>query len=246
MPGDGEVRESGDPAPRSNAFRLSVIVPALNEANRISGCLQGLAPLRARGAEVIVVDGGSTDGTPERAQPFCERVLRTARGRAQQMNAGAREATGTGLLFLHADTTLPPDADLLIEQALAARSLGWGHFDVALSGSHPLLRTVEAMMNWRSRITGIATGDQAMFMTRDAFEAAGAFPDIALMEDVRMSARLRTMSRPLCLGARVRASSRRWERDGIVSTILLMWRLRLAHFLGADPEKLAKRYYREV
>lgn len=246
MPGGGEGRGRSVAPPGSTPFRLSVIIPALNEAGRILICLEALAPLRARGAEVIVVDGGSMDATAQLAQPLCDRVLKSAPGRARQMNAGAREATGSMLLFLHADTLLPSDADLLIKQGLEKGALCWGRFDVALSGPHPLLRMVEAMMNSRSRITGIATGDQAMFMTRDAFETVGMFPAIALMEDVEMSARLRKISRPLCLRARVRASARRWERDGIVSTILLMWRLRLAHFLGADPEKLAKRYYREV
>lgn len=245
MPGV-EIRGRAAALPGDKPFRLSVIIPALNEASRILACLEALAPLRARGAEVIVVDGGSTDGTAQLAQPLCDRVLESEPGRARQMNAGARAATGSVLLFLHADTLLPPGADLLIKQGLAERALCWGRFDVVLSGPHPLLRTVESMMNSRSRITGIATGDQAMFMTRNAFEAAGEFPAIALMEDVEMSARLRKMGRPLCLRARVRASARRWERNGIVATILLMWRLRLAHFLGADPEELAKRYYREI
>ena len=246
MHGSGEGRESGDPLPHSNAFRLSVIVPVLNEASRISGCLQALAPLRTRGAEVIVADGGSTDGTAAVAKTLCDRVLRSATGRARQMNAGAREARGSALLFLHADASLPHDADVLIGRALQTRERCWGRFDIALSGRHPLLRVVEATMNLRSRLTGIATGDQAIFVTRAAFDAAGGFPDIALMEDVELSARLRTVSRPYCLRERVRASSRRWERDGILPTILLMWRLRLAHFLGADPQELARRYYREV
>jgi rSAM/selenodomain-associated transferase 2 len=246
MPGGREGRESGDSLPQSSAFRLSVIVPVLNEARRIGGCLQALAPLRARGAEVIVADGGSTDDTAALAQPLCDRVLRSASGRARQMNAGAREARGSVLLFLHADVTLPADADLMIEQALPASGRSWGRFDIALSGRHPLLRIVEASMNLRSWVTGIATGDQAIFVKRAAFDAAGGFPDLALMEDVELSARLRQVSRPLCLRARVHASSRRWERDGILATILLMWRLRLAHFRGVDPQELAKRYYREV
>jgi rSAM/selenodomain-associated transferase 2 len=162
------------------------------------------------------------------------------------MNAGAQEASGSALLFLHSDTDLPAAADLLIAKALAGGRHVWGRFDVVLSGRHPLLRLVESMMNLRSRVTGICTGDQALFVTRAAFDGVGGFPEIALMEDVQMSTRLKRFGPPCCLRARVRASSRRWERDGIASTILLMWRLRLAYFLGSDPDRLARRYYREV
>jgi rSAM/selenodomain-associated transferase 2 len=199
-----------------------------------------LAPLRARGAEVIVVDGGSQDGTPELAQPHCDRVIAAPRGRATQMNAGAAATRGDVLLFLHADTRLPADADVMILSGLQRSGRCWGRFDVSIDGRHPLLPVVAAMMNLRSRITGICTGDQALFMTRAAF--AGGFPDIPLMEDIALSKRLKRVSRPLCLAARVTTSGRRWETRGVVRTILLMWRLRLAYFFGASPDALARRY----
>src|SRR6185437_1645118 len=219
---------------------LSIVMPALNEASGIAAALEALAPLRGRGGEVIVVDGGSRDGTPERAAPLADRVLAAPRGRAAQMNAGAAAARGDILLFLHADTRLPDDADILIREALARSPRVWGRFDVRFAGN--ALPLVAAAMNLRSRATGIATGDQAMFVTREAFGRAGGFPDIALMEDVALSARLKRLSRPLCLAARVTTSPRRWQAHGIVRTVLLMWRLRLAFFLGADPQRLARAY----
>ena len=219
---------------------LSIVMPALNEAAHIAAALEALAPLRRRGAEVIVVDGGSRDGTPERAAPLADRVLAAPCGRAAQMNVGAAAAHGDVLLFLHADTRLPDDADILIRDALARSPRVWGRFDVRFAGN--ALRLVAAAMNLRSRATGIATGDQAMFVTREAFARAGGFPDIALMEDVALSARLKRLSRPLCLAARVTTSPRRWQAHGIVRTVLLMWRLRLAFFLGADPQRLARAY----
>jgi len=219
---------------------LSIVMPVLNEAAGIAAALEALAPLRARGAEIIVVDGGSSDGTPEAAAPLADRVLTAPRGRAAQMNAGAAAAHGDVLLFLHADTRLPEDADILIRDALARSTKVWGRFDVRFTdGALPL---VAAMMNLRSRATGIATGDQAMFVTCDAFVRAGGFPAIALMEDVALSARLKRLSRPLCLAARVETSPRRWQTNGALRTILLMWRLRLAFFLGADPRRLARAY----
>lgn len=233
-----------DDARREGNARLSIVVPVLNEAATLAESLAHLQPLRVRGAEVIVVDGGSHDGCLDAARPFADTVLASPRGRALQMNAGARAATGAVLLFLHADTRLPPDADLTIRAALAHSARVWGRFDIRLSGERPLLRVVEFFMNLRSRLTGIATGDQAIFVTRAAFDRAGGFPALALMEDVALSARLKHASRPLCLRARVVASSRKWQREGALRTIWLMWRLRLAFFLGADPSDLARRYYR--
>lgn len=223
---------------------LSVIVPCLNEAEGISDALAALAPLRARGAEVIVVDGGSSDGTVERAAPLADRVISAPRGRASQMNAGAARARGEIMLFLHADTLLPESADALIVDGLKRSRRGWGRFDVVISGSDPLLRVVARLMNVRSRLTGIATGDQAIFVTRSLFTAAGGYPEIALMEDIALSKRLKRFGRPLCLRHRLVASGRRWEKHGVVRTIVLMWRLRLAFWLGADPVKLAVRYDR--
>jgi rSAM/selenodomain-associated transferase 2 len=222
--------------------QLSIIVPVLNEAGHIVVALQALAPLRARGAEIVVVDGGSSDETVALAAPLADRVLVSARGRATQMNAGAAIARGDVLLFLHADTRLPAGADRLILEGLAQSLRAWGRFDVTIEGRHPLFPIIAWFMNARSRLTGISTGDQAMFVTRDAYAAAGGFPEIALMEDITLARNLKRVSRPLCLRARVTTSGRRWEARGVLRTIFLMWRLRLAYFFGADPQELARRY----
>ncbi len=220
------------------------MVPALDEAGTLECTLGALVPLRGAGHEVIVVDGGSADGTPERAVPLADRVLTAPRGRALQMNAGAHAAAGDVLLFLHADTRLPEDAAYRVDEALEQHR-SWGRFDVRLSGPAWPLRVVERAMNLRSCLTGVATGDQAIFVRRDVFEAVGGFPRIPLMEDVALSRLLkRQAGRPACVRSPVVTSSRRWERDGVLRTILLMWRLRLAYFLGADPACLAARYGR--
>ena len=221
---------------------VSIVVPVLNEARAIEARLTALAPLRRRGAELIVVDGGSVDGTPARAGPLADRVLTAPRGRAAQMNAGAAAAQGDILLFLHADTQLPVGAFAAIVEALASRARAWGRFDVRIDGRHPLLPVVAALMNLRSRMTGIATGDQAMFVRAATFCEVGGFPDIALMEDIALSGRLKRISAPLCLRLRVTTSGRRWDSKGFWRTVLLMWRLRLAYFLGAAPDALARRY----
>ena len=228
----------------SLSMRLSIIVPALNEAAQIAATLQPLQALRARGHDVIVVDGGSDDGTAQCAQPLCDRVLNAPRGRARQMNAGARAATGEVLWFLHADTQVSAAAADALLATLARPGCVWGRFDVRLSGSHPLLRIVERMMNARSRITGIATGDQGIFVRRDVFERIGAFPDIPLMEDVALSRRLKAYAAPACIRRYLVTSSRRWEQRGVLRTIMLMWRLRFAYWLGASPERLAALYQR--
>jgi rSAM/selenodomain-associated transferase 2 len=222
--------------------QLSIIMPVLDEAAVIASALAALAPCRARGAEVIVVDGGCRDATAEAARPLADRVITAPRGRGSQMSAGAAGAHGDVLLFLHADTRLPPEADRLAVDALERSGRAWGRFDVTIAGRSPLLRVVAAMMNLRSRATGIATGDQAMFATRAAFAQAGGFPDIPLMEDIVLSRRLKAVSPPACLHARVTTSGRRWDRDGVARTILKMWRLRLAFFLGAEPAHLARHY----
>ena len=221
---------------------ISVIVPVLDEAGGIGQSLQPLQVLRGHGIEIIVVDGGSRDGTRDAAAPLCDRILDAPRGRARQMNAGAGAAGGRVLLFLHADTRLPSGWSGMVRDALEGGSREWGRFDVRLDGAHPMLRIVERAMNLRSRLSGIATGDQAIFATRAAFRAAGGFPDVALMEDVALSRALRARSRPACLRPAVVTSSRRWERHGIVRTIVLMWRLRLEYAFGADPERLARLY----
>lgn len=221
---------------------LSVVVPCLNEAEAIVTTLDALAPLRARGAEVIVVDGGSSDATAALAQARADRVVRTARGRALQMNAGVRHARGDVLLFLHADTRLPANADSLIREGLARSGRSWGRFDVTIRGRHLMLPVIAAAMNARSRLTGVATGDQALFVTRALFEKVGGYPAIALMEDLALSAALKREGAPLCISQRASTSGRRWEKHGVLRTIVLMWRLRLAYALGADPDELALRY----
>jgi rSAM/selenodomain-associated transferase 2 len=220
--------------------RLTIVVPVLNEAAIIVAALRALAPLRARGAEVIVADGGSRDGTAKLAEPFADRIITVRRGRGAPMNAGAALGTGDALLFLHADTALPENADRLIDAALAGRA--WGRFDLRIAGRHPLLAVVARMINWRSRLTGVATGDQAIFVSRKAFEAVGGFPDLPLMEDIALSRRLKCLCRPFCIATPAITSGRRWEQNGVVRTILLMWRLRLSYYLGIEPALLAKLY----
>jgi rSAM/selenodomain-associated transferase 2 len=222
--------------------RLTIVLPVLDEAAIIVGALQALAPLRRRGAEVIVADGGSSDGTANLAQPLADRVIAAPRGRGAPMNAGAAVGTGEMLLFLHADTALPENADRSIARALARRA--WGRFDLRIAGQHPLLSIVARMINWRSRLTGVATGDQAIFVTREAFYAVGGFPDLPLMEDIAISRRLKRLCRPVCIATPVVTSGRRWEYHGVLRTIVLMWRLRLAYYFGAEPARLAMRYGR--
>lgn len=221
-----------------------MVLPVLEEAAGIRPALAALQPLRERGHEVLVVDGGSRDATVALARPLADAVLQAPPGRALQMNAGAAAARGEVLLFLHADTLLPRDAAARVLAALAPGGALWGRFDVRLSGAHPAFRVIERAMNLRSRLTGIATGDQALFVRREVFERVGGFPAIALMEDIALSGRLRRLGRPACLRPPVVTSSRRWERQGIARTVWLMWRLRLGYFLGADPAGLARRYGR--
>lgn len=223
-------------------MRLSIVIPVLDEADCLPELLARLVPLRACGTEIVVVDGGSRDGSAEIAARAGIIVVHGPRGRARQMNAGAARARGDVLLFLHADTALPPCADQRVIAALGERRRPWGRFDVRIEGRPWMLRVVAAMMNLRSRMTGIATGDQAIFVTREAFEAVGGFADLPLMEDIELSRRLKTLSRPICLRSRVRTSGRRWEQNGVWRTILLMWRLRWAWWRGAPAEALARLY----
>ena len=222
-------------------MKLSIVIPTLEEAGSIEATLAAAARARAAGAEIVVADGGSRDATRRIAATLADRVIEAPRGRASQMNAGARAATGDALLFLHADTLLPATAHEAIAQALAG-GREWGRFDVAIAGADPLLPLVARFMNARSRWSGVATGDQALFATRAAFAAVGGFPEIPLMEDIALSKALRRRSAPACLRERVVTSGRRWERGGTVRTVLLMWWLRLAYALGADPRALARRY----
>lgn len=217
-------------------------MPVLHEAPGIERALLALQPLRGRGHEVIVVDGGSGDDTVDRARGLCDRLLVSGPGRGRQMAMGARHAVGDALIFLHGDTELPPDGDLLIAGALAGGAT-WGRFDVCLSGCGRGLRLVERAMNLRSRLTGIATGDQAVFVRRDVLEAVGGVPEQPLMEDIELSRRLLRVGQPACLRDTVWTSSRRWEEGGVVRTILTMWALRAAYWLGVPARRLAVIYY---
>lgn len=223
-------------------MKLSIIVPILNEAYELPDLLAHLAPQARHGTETIFVDGGSRDGSAEIAERAGFSLVRTEAGRARQMNAAAALATGDILLFLHADTRLPPDAATAITRALTTSRHVWGRFDVTIKGRPFMLRIVSCLMNLRSRLTGIATGDQAIFMTRQAFDTIGGFPDQALMEDIEISKRLLKITRPACIARRVLTSGRRWETRGIWRTIVLMWRLRWGYWRGVPVEQLAKAY----
>jgi rSAM/selenodomain-associated transferase 2 len=220
---------------------LSIVLPALDEAAGIEATLQALEPLRARGVEIVLADGGSGDGTPALAAPWVDAVLQAPRGRALQMNAGAAAARGAVLLFLHADTRLPALADLQVLRAVAGGAR-WGRFDVRIEGRPAMLRVVATLMNLRSRLSGIATGDQAIFVTREAFDRVGGFPVQPLMEDIELSRRLKRLSRPACLRERASTSGRRWEQRGVWRTIFLMWRLRWRYWRGDSPSRLAQAY----
>ncbi|MFK5970667.1 MAG: TIGR04283 family arsenosugar biosynthesis glycosyltransferase [Candidatus Marithrix sp.] len=225
----------------SISLKISIIIPTLNEQTIIAQNLLELQSLRKIGHEIIVVDGGSTDDTCRIAKPLADKSLLTESGRANQMNLGAESAQNEVLLFLHVDTFLPTNATSLISQNLTEKQ-NWGRFNVRLSGANKLLRIVERMMNWRSCWTGIATGDQAIFVQRDLYQQVQGFPNIPLMEDIAFSKRLKKYSSPICIKEPVITSSRRWEQNGIFKTILLMWKLRLAYALGVNPHKL-KKYY---
>jgi len=221
--------------------QLSVIIPTLNESKQITRTLMALQPLRQGGHELILVDGGSRDDTLALAEGLVDQILHSEPGRAQQMNLGARYAWGETLLFLHADTLIPYDLIPRISQALVKHR--WGFFRVRMSGHHPLLRLVAGLMNLRSCLSGIGTGDQAIFVTKDLFKELGGYAPIPLMEDVELCKRLKRKGRPACIPSPMTTSSRRWEQQGLLKTILLMWRLRWAYFRGADPAQLVKRYY---
>lgn len=222
---------------------LSVIIPTRDEAQALPALLADLAPLRAAGAELIVVDGGSGDATRALAAPCVDRLLESEAGRARQMNAGAAVARGDYLWFVHADTRVAGESIRQLLALLAERPV-WGRFDVRLSGRGPALRLIGAMISLRSRLTGVATGDQGIFVARATFAAQGGYADIPLMEDLELSRRLKRLARPRCLRPPLSTSSRRWERHGIWRTVLLMWRLRLAYYRGASPDQLAREYHR--
>jgi rSAM/selenodomain-associated transferase 2 len=223
------------------SISLSIIIPALNEAANLPLLLAQLAPLRERGAQLIVADGGSDDGAPELLAELAQ-WLPAPRGRARQMNAGAAQASGELLWFVHADSQIPPAADRLIGAALADGRHCWGRFDVAISGRPWMLKVVARMINWRSRLTGIATGDQGIFVRRSTFEGLGGFADLPLMEDVELTTRLCTISRPACIREPLLTSGRRWQTRGVWRTIFLMWRLRWAYWRGVPIAQIAEAY----
>jgi rSAM/selenodomain-associated transferase 2 len=222
--------------------KISIIIPVRNEAENIGGLLNALQLYQDNGHELIVVDGASDDDTVQIARPLADKLIQTTAGRSCQMNAGAAEATGDILWFLHADSQVPGKSDELIINALTNEASTWGRFDVRLSGHCQSLRMVEMMMNFRSRITGIATGDQAIFVSKDLFEKVGGFPDQSLMEDVEISKKLKKYQSPVTVGEKLVTSSRRWEENGVIKTIFLMWMLRAAYFFGIPADKLALRY----
>lgn len=227
-------------------MRLAIVIPVLDEGSVIAASLRALEPLRARGVQVIVVDGGSHDDTRAQSRPLADHVITAPRGRARQMNAGAAHFGGAAdvLLFLHADTSLPDEADRLIAAAITA-GVRWGRFDVRISGRSPWLEVVARLMNVRSRWSGICTGDQAIFVERGFFETLGGYRDLPLMEDIEFSRRARLVAWPGALQPAAITSGRRWEQRGIWRTIVQMWSLRWRYYRGVDPAVLA-RDYREV
>lgn len=228
-----------------NAFdrrlmRISVVIPTLNEAGTIAQTLHWLR--QAGECEIIVVDGGSNDGTAEIAGILADVVLSAPQGRARQMNAGARVATGDVLLFVHADTRIPHGFPALLDQALRDPRVVGGRFDVCLDAEGWLFRLIENSMNIRSRLTQISTGDQAIFVQRQIFQSVGGYPDLELMEDLELSRKLKRIGKIACLRTQVTTSARRWQRDGVAKTIMRMWMLRLCHFLGVPSERLRAFY----
>jgi rSAM/selenodomain-associated transferase 2 len=221
-------------------LKLSIIIPVLNEEKLIEESLKKLQPMREKGHELIVVDGGSSDRTCDIAKPLVDKLLTSARGRAMQMNSGAQLASGNILVFLHADTSFNEDITTVFND-FEGRSV-WGRFDLALSGKAISFRVIEFLINLRSRVTGVATGDQSIFVSDDLFRTVGGYPEISLMEDIALSKKLKVFGRPICLKNTVLTSSRRWEENGIFRTIIKMWILRFKYMIGINTENLSRDY----
>ena len=221
---------------------ISIIIPVLNDADALKKLLPDLQNDRLLGHEVLIVDGGSVDGSVTYASALADRVLMTGTGRGRQMNLGAEQAQHSILLFLHADSKLPKNALANISKILEEPARHWGRFDVILDANGIMYRVIASMMNLRSRITGVATGDQGIFVRRLSFHEAGSFDSIPIMEDIALSKALRKQSRPACLSAKIITSARRWQQQGTMKTILQMWFLRFAYFIGIKPDKLAHFY----
>lgn len=223
---------------------LAIIIPALNEADNICRTLVSLQAMRAHGVRVIVVDGGSTDTTAALAATMADLVIIGAKGRSPQMNAGAAATAEDVLLFLHADSILPSDADQQIAAAIVEGHC-WGRFDIRISGRRMMFPVISWFMNRRSRLTGISTGDQGLFMTRQAYETVGGFPTQLLMEDIEMCKRLKRagVAGPASLASRITTSGRRWQQHGLWRTIFQMWRLRFQYWRGTPAAELHAAYY---
>lgn len=223
---------------------ISIVIPVLDDADALARLLDQLGGLLGDSSEIIVVDGGSSDLSVTIAQSHRVVLVHSQRGRARQLNDGIAHAQAPVVWMLHADSDVSP----AVWRSLVARArdpaLRWGRFDVRLSGRSPLLRVVEWMMNVRSCVTSICTGDQGIFVKREVLATVGGVPDQPLMEDIELSRRLRRMGAVSCAREKLVTSSRRWEGEGMLATVLLMWRLRAAYFFGTDPARLAERYYR--
>ena len=229
---------------------FTVIIPTLNEADVIETTLRLTAGLGFDA--ILVVDGGSTDGTRVLVEAVAARtgepvsspiqLLSTSAGRARQLNAGAAAATSDVLVFLHADSHLPADAGQLMQQALADPNVVGGRFDIRFDRPSVWGQIISTFMNARSRITRISTGDQAMFVRRQVFERLGGFSDIPIMEDVEFSTRLKRTGRTVAIDRHVTTSFRRWEGQGPLRTVLLMWALRFLYWIGVSPRRIARLY----
>ena len=222
-------------------MKISVILPVLNEAESIEQTLLPLQSWRQRGHQLILVDAQSRDKTLQLARPLVDEIIQSARGRANQMNAGVVHAHHEILLFLHADTLLDENADQIIIDALKPSQ--WGRFNVCFSSKRFIFRVIAFMMNARSCLTGIATGDQAIFIKKALFNKIGGYPVQPLMEDIELSKRLKRLSPVVCIKQTVKTSCRRWQNNGVVRTIVLMWWLRAAYFFGVSADRL-KHWYR--
>lgn len=221
---------------------ISIIIPTLNEEKALPATLAALQSVREKGVEIIVVDGGSEDNTILCTEGYVDQLFISSAGRAVQLNHGADVARGNWLLFLHADTILPRDGIQQLLKEISRQSVAWGRFDIKLDGLGFVFRIIERMMNWRSCLTGIVTGDHAMFVASALFKKVGAYPKIELMEDVAISKKLKQHSRPICIKKTVLTSSRRWQEHGVIKTVFLMWQLRWSYFFNKDPNILAEKY----
>ena len=213
----------------------------LNEAAAIASTLVALRR-GAPDAEIVVVDGGSIDASVAQARPLCDALIVASRGRARQMNAGARASHGDAIAFVHADTIVPPTFAADIASALSDSAAVGGRFDVELDDRAIPYRIIGAMISLRSRLSRTGTGDQAIFVRRAIFDRLGGFPELELCEDLEFSRRMKRAGRVACLRARVTTSARRWNRDGVVRTVVRMWLIRAMYLLGVPPARLKRMY----